>query len=84
MIFIQWADSQKQFTQTTKDEFYDIKNADAWIASFALTNGNIVVTHEVHNLDIKRRILLPNVCTAFKIEYLDTFEMLRKLGFSFG
>jgi hypothetical protein len=58
-------------------------NADTWILAFALATDLTVVTHEVFDPNIKKRIPIPNVCLAFDIDYCDTFEMLRRLQFSF-
>lgn len=58
-------------------------NADTWVLSFALANSYTIVTHEVLDLNIKKRIPIPNVCRVFDIDYCDTFELLRELKFSF-
>jgi len=58
--------------------------ADGWIVAYAKAKGHIVVTHEVLNPDIRRKVPIPNVCNAFDVNYHDTFEMLRKLGVRFS
>ncbi len=80
---IEWAQSQNQYNQNAKDEFYQIDNADAWIIAFANTKNLTIVTHEKYNPDIKRKIPIPNVCEAFNIQYIDLYQMLKDLGFKF-
>lgn len=79
-----WANDQGQFTPSAKAEFADKKNADAWVIAYAKAKGSVVITHEVFKPDIKRRIPIPNVCRAFGIQYVDTFQMLRDLGVTLG
>lgn len=81
---IEWVENHSQFTQEAKKEFYDAENADAWLVAYALSNENTtIVTHEVYKPDVKKEIPLPNICRDFRIEYIDTFEMLRRLNFKF-
>jgi len=80
---MKWALMQDQFTQPAKDEFARNKNADAWIVAFAKIKGYVVVTQEVLDINIRKRIPIPNVCSEFKIEFMDTFQMLRNLNFKF-
>lgn len=74
-----WVDAQSQFTKDAKDDFARIENADAWLVAYAKAKGYVVVTHEQYNSDAKRRIPIPNVCKAFGVPYVNTFEMLRQL-----
>jgi len=80
---IQWADSQFQYTQSAKDEFYKENNADTWVIAYAYTKQYTIVTHEVYNQNIRIKIPIPNVCKSFNISYTNTFEMLRNLNFQF-
>ncbi len=80
---IQWADSESKYTQIAKDKFMEETNADAWICAYAMAYDCIVVTHEAFNASIKKQIKVPNVCDAFNIEWIDTFDMLNIFGFSF-
>lgn len=77
---MQWAYSQNQFTDAAKAEFARGDNADAWVVAYALAKGCTVVTHEQFDSNIKRRIPIPNVCQAFSMQPVDTFQMLRALG----
>lgn len=80
---VQWAIQAPLFNDHAKDEFMEAENADAWILAYALTHGGTIVTHETFDPLIKKRIPIPNVCKEFDIAYCDTFEMLRRLKFSF-
>jgi len=80
---VPWVQNQSQYNQLAKDTFMDEDNADTWVLAFALANELTIVTHEVFDPNIKKRIPIPNVCLEFDIDYCDTFEMLRRLQFSF-
>lgn len=75
-----WAYDQTQFTDAAKAEFASTDNADAWLVAYALTKSCVLVTHEQFARDARNRIPLPNVCQAFGVQHVDTFEMLRMLG----
>jgi hypothetical protein len=77
-----WVNNQKQFTEPAKAEF--ATGADGWLIAYAKAKNCVVVTHEVFALDVKRKVPIPNICKAFDVPCVDTFEMLRKLGVRFG
>jgi len=79
----QWANSQIQFSEAAKAEFAD--ETDAWVIAYAGANNLTVVTQEVFNAYIKRKIPIPNVCRAkdFKIPCIDVYTMLERLGVQF-
>lgn len=58
--------------------------ADSWLIAMAKAYQYTIVTHEEYKSDIKRKIPIPNVCRAFDIPYINTFEMLRRLGVRLG
>ena len=78
-----WVQSRTQFNQTAKDIFMQSENADTWVLSFALAKNYMIVTHEAHDENIKKRVPIPNVANAFGIKCYNTFEMLRELKFAF-
>lgn len=80
---VQWAATQDQYKKGARDEFMTETNADTWLLALAMTTGAVVVTHEVHAPDARKKIPIPNVCEAFEIGYCDTFQMLRDLKFAF-
>jgi len=77
-----WASRHNQFTNAAKAEFAG--EPDAWVVAYAIARGCIVVTHEKFNPDVKRRIPIPNVCQAFNVQCIDTFQLLRILGVKLG
>jgi hypothetical protein len=74
-----WVHSQTQFTDSAKEEF--ASGADGWLIAYAKLMKMTVVTHEILRPDVKRKVPIPNVCQAFSVIYIDTFAMLRALGF---
>ncbi|MCY2950923.1 MAG: DUF4411 family protein [Planctomycetota bacterium] len=77
-----WAQAQEQFMEAAKAEF--ARCADGWLVAYAKVHGLIVVTHETFSAEARKRVLIPNVCKAFGVEYLDTWAMLRGLGAKLG
>ena len=76
---VNWVQSQNQFTGAAKAEF--ARGADGWLVAYARVKGSIVVTQEVlAPPEAKIKVKIPNVCQAFNLPYVDTFEMLRRLG----
>ncbi|MCL4458789.1 MAG: DUF4411 family protein [Chloroflexi bacterium] len=73
-----WAQGQSQFTDAAKAEFASA--VDGWLIAYAKARGCVIVTLERFDANVRRRIPIPNVCRAFNIRYIDTFEMLRALG----
>ena len=81
---IVWSQRKNQYTNAAKADFARAGNADAWIVAYAAAHGCVVVTHEELNLNVRRRIPIPNVCQAFSVGYVNTFQMLRTLGVRLG
>lgn len=79
---ISWVQAQDQFSDAAKSDF--ASGADGWLVAYAGVNEAIIVTHEVRNPNIRRKVPIPNVCDVFDVNYLDTFEMLRQLGVRFS
>lgn len=76
---ITWSNTHKQFADYAKEEFKSQNKADAWLVAHALATKRVVVTDEKFNIDIKKRIPIPNVCKEFGVRYINTFDMLREL-----
>lgn len=74
---VQWVNEQ-EFTDAAEDEFF--RGADGWLVAFALGGGHVVVTQEAARPEAKARVPIPNVCGAFGVRCMDTFQMLRELG----
>lgn len=77
MQIIGWVAGESRFRNAAVDEFG--RAADGWLAAFAKANNVAVVTNEVFDPHVRRRVPLPNVCRQFTIPYMDTFTMLRKI-----
>lgn len=77
-----WVQAQDQFSDAAKADFAN--GADGWLVAFAKSKGRIVVTHEVLDPNIRRKVPIPNVCDAFGVKNVDTFTMLRELGVRFA
>lgn len=73
-----WAQAQSQFTPSAKQEFTTV--ADAWLVAYAKAHCLVLVTHDEYRPDVKKRIPIPNVCRAFDVQHVNTFEMLRALA----
>lgn len=76
-----WARNESQFKPAAIDRFAEV--ADGWLVAYAQVHSAVVVTHERFAADAKSRVLIPNVCKQFNVDYLNTFEMLRQLGVQF-
>ena len=77
-----WVQAQTQFTPQAKAEFASV--ADGWLIAYAKAHDMIVVTHEVHAPDAKRKVPMPNVCKAFGVTSQNPFDMLRTLKVQFS
>lgn len=60
-----------------------LAGADPWLIAKAMCTGATVVTHEVLNLEVKRKFIIPNVCEHFGVPYMNTFELLHRLEAKF-
>jgi len=78
---VEWVYAEPQFTIAARTEFASV--ADGLVMAYAKANGLILVTHEEHAPQVKKRVPMPNVCIEFDIDYVDTFTMLRDLKAKF-
>lgn len=77
-----WVQANGQFLSAAKHEFASA--ADGWLAAHAKVHGNVLVTNEVFDANVKRRVPLPNLCKTFGIDYCNTIDILRGLGVTFN
>lgn len=75
---IVWLKAQDQYQASAKKDF--AKGADGWLLAYAKCKGPTLVTQEVLDKDIRRKVPIPNICQAFDVSFFDTFSMLRELG----
>jgi hypothetical protein len=78
---MQWAQAQPQFMPAAKAEF--AKVADGWVVAYAKAHGLTVVAQEEYAGEARKRVPLPNVCRAFDVPSVNTYDMLRALGIRF-
>lgn len=81
---VAWSQNQNQYNSAAKAEFARAENADPWLVAYAAVHGGIVVTHEVIDPNVRRKIPIPNVCNAYGVECTDTYDMLRSLKIRLG
>lgn len=75
---ISWAGTQGRYRPEALAEFATV--ADGWLVAYAGEHGLTVVTQEVAAPESKKVVKIPDVCEAFKVPCIDTFEMLGNLG----
>lgn len=73
--------AQKQYSEKGKKEF--LGGADPWIIAYGKVHGTEVITHEVLNPNIERKVPIPNVCQAFGVRYANSFSMLARINAAF-
>jgi hypothetical protein len=78
---IAWVNAREQFSAAAMAEFAG--EPDAWLIAYAKATEKTIVTQEAFIPEIQRRVPIPNVCRAFDVPYLDTFEMLKALGLAY-
>ncbi len=77
-----WVRNNTQFSDAAKDEF--ARGADGWLVAYAKVHDMDIVTNEVLDHSVKRKVKLPNVCQQFEVVYRNTYDMLRELGAKFN
>ena len=77
---IGWVQSNSNYLDEAKADFASA--ADGWLIAYALQNKMTVVTHEQPS-NSRTKVKIPNVCDEFRVEYKDTFYMLKTLGVQF-
>ena len=79
-----WANSKSaHYNSAALNEFLDSNEADAWLVAYSLANGNRIVTHETSEPNRKSKVKIPDVCSPFGINCVNTIEMFRLLGEQF-
>ena len=73
------ARSNPIYTASALSEF--ASNADGWIIAHAKANGYVLVTEERSNIDSKKRVMIPDICTPLGVKCINTIGLFRDLGF---
>ena len=76
-----WVQRNPQYLDRAKAKF--ATEADGWLVAYAMVHNAIVVTNEQPRPESRNRVLLPDVCTQFKVTYRDTFFLLKDLAIRF-
>ena len=56
-----------------------LSGADPWLIAKAKVLGATIVTHEVPDAHVLKRVPIPNLCVSRSVPCLDTFDTLRAL-----
>ncbi len=72
-----WAQRHAHYVDNAIASF--AAGADGWLVAYARVHGITVVTNEQPRPEARIAIKLPDVCNAFDVDYMDTFEMLKAL-----
>ena len=78
MQWVQNGNPTRPFTPAAIAQFAGV--ADGWLIAYALAFNCLVVTLETYEPNCYKKVKIPNVCRAFGIVPIDTFEMMRRLG----
>jgi hypothetical protein len=73
---------QRDYKDFAKAAF--AQKADAWVIAYAKAAGHTVVTLEKSAPDSRKSVKIPDVCSAFGVKSVGTFEMLRTLKIRLG
>ena len=74
---MEWTFGNPDYEDVAKNQFADV--ADSWLVAFAKAYNYVVVTHEQPK-NSPKKIYIPNACKAMGVQYMNTFEMFRKLN----
>jgi hypothetical protein len=77
-----WVTTTDRYRGSAVNEF--LRSADYYLIADAFAHGDTVVTLETARTQSKRSVKIPDVCAAFDVPVLRTFEMLRAEGASFS
>ena len=78
---INFVSKNNQYLQNAIDDFLQENNADAWVIAFAKRYNIIVVTEEKSNPKKRTKVYILDICKYFDIKSINSFEMLKDLGF---
>ena len=69
------------FKEVAKSDF--LSGSDPWLIAKAKAIGATVVTQENFDAQCRRKVKIPNICRAFNVPYINTFDLLRQMGATF-
>ncbi len=71
----------EKYKESAKADFAGI--ADSWLCAYGMASGDIIVTEEKYEPNIRKRVKVPNICREFGIDYIGLLEFMRELGIRF-
>lgn len=74
---IDWVCLDNSYSDAAKQKFASV--ADGWLIAYALAKDVCLVTNE-NKRNKKGRVTIPDVCEHFGIEYINTYDMMRRIG----
>ena len=78
---VAWAQNQAQYLPEALAEFS--AEPDGWLIAYAKEHSYTLVTHEVSAKESRKKVKIPDVCKAFDVPFVDSFDMLERLHTSF-
>lgn len=72
----------RNYTDDAKADFLQ-RTPDYYLVAQAHAHGHTVVTHERPEPQRLSQVKIPDVCTAFDVTWVSTFDMLRTEGATF-
>ena len=73
-----WAKSNSVYTQTALNTFANV--ADAYLVATAAAKQMTLVTYEGSSPNSKRRVMIPDACTALGVRYCALNTVLKEMG----
>ena len=83
VLIKRWIAKPNHYNVGAIEEFLETGLADPCLVAFAMSNDWTIVTYEKSEPNRKNKIKIPEVCTQFKVRYINTIEMFRKLNETF-
>lgn len=66
------------YKEAAKADF--LSAGDPWLIAKAKAIGATVVTQETFDSQSRKKVKIPNVCRAFQVHSINTFDLLRQTG----
>lgn len=83
---VRWAISRStHYLPKALNEFLEADEADAFIIAYALADpqNRIIVTQEISQPEMKKRIKIPEPCIALSVQFVNAMNMFRQLRETF-
>lgn len=83
---VSWAISRRDhYLAKALNEFLEADEADAFIIAYALAEpqNRIIVTQEISQPEMKKRIKIPEPCVALGVQFVNVMGMFRQLRETF-